>query len=378
MRNSQGRSHARSRARTVIPFTLVLAGLLALALTSIGSARARPKCFGQTATIVGNNGPNNISGTGGKDVIYAGGGNDTIKTPSGPKNQGKDIICGGPGNDGIVGNGDSEKLIGGPGNDLIKSGNGQNLVVGDNANPSGGESGGTGKDDLIGGRAADFIVGDNYASGNATGGASDKNFRAGAGPDVVIGDSASVGAGNATGGGNDRMGGADGNDLVIGDSYTVSGVASGGGSDDNNSGPGSDLAVGDSYTKTGTATTGGGRAIDELHAADGGDFGTKCKPNATACPDVFYGDNYRQACADNQSVDANARVDVIRCENANTHGGGPDLLTPDRGADFMNGGLPDPDGAGTNVDRCSGGDGFDTATSCKGIQGGFEKELPFP
>ena len=55
-----------------------------------------------------------------------------------------------------------------------------------------------------------------------------------------------------------------------------------------------------------------------------------------------------------------------------------DPLTPDQGDDFMNGGFPDPDGAGTNVDRCSGGTGFDTATNCKGIQGGFENELPFP
>lgn len=376
MRNSQGSTHVRPRMGVrIIPFALVLAGLIVFALTSIGSARARPKCFGQTATIVGNNAANTISGTARNDVIYAGGGNDTIKTPSGPKNQGRDIICGGPGNDDIYGNGDSEKLIGGPGDDFIKSGNGKNLVVGDNAKPAGNLSGGTGRDDLVGGRGGDFMVGDNYASGNATGGASDKNFRAGAGPDVVIGDSASVGTGNATGGGNDRMGGADGNDLVIGDSYTKSGIAKGGGNDDNNSGPGNDLAVGDSYTVSGTAI---GSGKDALHAADGGDFGTKCKPDATACPDVFYGDNYRQACAANRSVDANARVDVIRCENQNTQGGGVDLLTPDRGDDFMNGGLPDPDPGGTNVDRCSGGAGTDTATSCHGIQGGFEKELPFP
>src|SRR4051794_3618454 len=239
MRNSPGSNHVRPRIGIrVIPFALVLAGLIALALTSIGSARARPKCFGKAATIVGSNGPNTISGTPHNDVIVTLGGNDTVKTPSGPKNQGKDIICTGPGNDEIVGNGDSEKFSGGPGDDLIKSGNGANLVVGDNANPSGNESGKTGRDDLIGGRGGDFIVGDNYASGNATGGANDKNTRAGAGPDVVIGDSASVGSGNATGGGDDRMGGASGNDLVIGDSYTKGGIATGGGRDDNNSGPG--------------------------------------------------------------------------------------------------------------------------------------------
>ena len=161
---------------------------------------------------------------------------------------------------------------------------------------------------------------------------------------------------------------------MIGDSYTKSGVATGGGDDDNNSGPGADLAVGDSYTVSGTAI---GSGMDVLHAADGGDLNATCHP-ANSCADVFYGDNYRRACAANRSVDANARVGVIRCENQDTGGGGPDLLTPDQGDDFMNGGFPDPDGAGTNVDRCSGGTGFDTATNCKGIQGGFENELPFP
>jgi len=351
---------------------------MTFALTSIGSARARPKCFGETATIVGNNGPNKISGTAHNDVIYGGGGNDTIKTPSGPKNQGKDIICGGPGNDDIVGNGDSEKFSGGPGNDFIKSGNGNNLVVGDNANVSGNESGASGRDDLVGGRGPDFIVEDNYAKGGNAGNASpDDNIRAGAGPDVVIGDNASLG-GNATGGANDRMGGASGNDLVIGDSYTTTGAAIGGGNDDNNSGPGQDLAVGDSYTKAGTASTEGGSAVDELHAADGGDFDATCHP-ANSCADVFFGDNYRAACAANRSVDANARVDVIRCVNQNTNGGGPEFnMNPDQGDDFMDGGLPDPDPGGTEGDRCSGGTGFDIATSCHGIQGGYENELPFP
>lgn len=377
MRKSQGRSHARNRARRVIPFALVLGALIALAVTSIGSARARPKCFGQKATIVGTNGPNNIKGTARKDVIYAGGGNDTIKTPSGPRNQGNDVICGGPGNDDIVGNSDSEKLIGGPGNDEIKSGNGNNLVVGDNANPRGNETGPLGRDDMTGGRGADFMVGDNYAAGNATGGADDINFKAGDGPDTVIGDSASVGDGNASGGGDDRMGGASGNDTVIGDSYAKTGNAVGGGKDDNNSGPGQDLAVGDSYSQSGNTSVGNGPAIDELHAADGGDFDKTCHP-ANSCADVFYGDGYRAACAANRSVAANAQIGVIRCEAQHNAGGGYDLLNTDQGDDFMNGGLPDPDGQGTHVDRCSGGSGRDTATRCKGIQDKFEREIPYP
>lgn len=377
MRNSPGSSSVRRRSRAAIPFVLVLVGLIALVVTSIGSARSRPKCFGQRATIVGTNGPDHIQGTAHKDVIYARGGNDTIKTPSGPKNQGNDVICGGPGNDEIVGNGDSEKLIGGPGNDKIKSGNGSNVVVGDNANPKGNETGPVGRDDLTGGRGADFMVGDNYAAGNATGGADDINTKAGAGPDTVVGDSASVGAGNASGGGDDRMGGADGNDTVIGDSYAKTGNAVGGGNDDNNSGPGQDLAVGDSYTKSGHTGVGGGRAIDELHAADGGDFDATCHP-ANSCSDVFYGDGYRAACAQSRSVADNAQISVIRCESQFNAGGGPDLLNTDQGVDFMNGGLPDPDGQGTNVDRCAGGKEKDIVTRCKVIQDTTFRVIPFP
>jgi RTX calcium-binding nonapeptide repeat (4 copies) len=375
-----GNLTCRRTRSTVITFALVLVGLITLAYTSIGSARARPKCFGQTATIVGTSGNNEISGTAHKDVIFAGGGNDTIEARNTRANHGRDIICGGPGNDEITGNNESEKLIGGPGNDVFRAGNGNDLVVGDNANPKGNESGPTGKDDLAGSGGRDFMVGDNYGTGNVRGGASDKNFRAAGSGDTVIGDSASVGSGNATGGGDDRMGGASGNDLVIGDSYTVSGTATGGGDDDNNSGPGADLAVGDSYTKTGTATSGGGSASDAVHAADGGDFDVTCKP-ANSCADVFYGDSYRAACAQNRTVLANATVDVIQCEHQNTEGGGPDLLNSDQGNDFMNGGLPYPDdipGTGDSVDRCDGGTGTDTATSCKPIKRGFEHKLSFP
>ena len=97
MSNSPGSSDGCPRSRaSIIRFALILVGLVALAVTSIGSARARPECFGRTATIVGTAGSNNIKGTARKDVIYAGGGNDTIQAPSGPGNQGNDIICGGP------------------------------------------------------------------------------------------------------------------------------------------------------------------------------------------------------------------------------------------------------------------------------------------
>jgi hypothetical protein len=364
--------NTRGRANLgLLPFAAVVAILVGLVIAAVGSARAKPTCFGKPATIVSN--AKTISGTAGKDVIVAGGGNNKIETKNHKRDHGKDIICSGPGSDKIVGNADAETIIGGPGNDVVTAGNGNDLIVGDNANPKGSEGGPTGKDDLAGSGGNDFMVGDNYASGDASGGASDKNFRAASGKDVVIGDSASVGNGNATGGGNDRLGGANGNDLVVGDSYAKSGVATGGGDDDNNSGPGKDLAVGDSYSMTGRATTGGDSAIDELQGADGGDFGKTCKRGT--CDDVFYGDSFVASCG------KDATIQAISCQAARATGGGPDRLTPDQGNDFMNGGLPDPDqvsGSGDNVDRCAGGKGTDTATRCKDIQDGFERNVFFP
>jgi hypothetical protein len=355
MGRSPGRLDVR-RFPSVLAPVMVLTALAALIAASGASARAKPKCFGQAATIVGTNGADHIQGTAHKDVIAALGGNDTIETKDVKRNHGNDIICGGNGNDTIRGDPDSEKIIGGPGNDIIAAGNGNDLVVGDNANPNGDESGPTGNDALAGSGGADFMVGDNYASGNATGASPDtklKGFKGGGGGDTIIGDDASVGTGNAIGGANDRMGGADGNDLVIGDSYTVSGNAIGGGDDDNNSGPGQDLAVGDSYTVNGTASSGVGEGDDNLHAADGGDFDIPCDP-VSSCDDVFYGDNFAASCGLEWSI----------CSHVS--GGGFDLLNTDEGADFMNGGPPSTDGGGKLRDRCSGGpDAPDVSYQCE-------------
>jgi hypothetical protein len=360
---------------TIIPFTLVLAGFIALALTSIGSARERPQCFGKSATQVGTDHADTIVAKPGA-VVVARGGNDTIKVATGDHSG--HVICGGAGDDYVKAIGGDDTVVGGPGNDELHSGNGDDLAVGDNANPRGNESGATGRDFVGGANGRDFIVGDNYATGDARGGSSEKNLTAGAGRDVVIGDSASVGGGDATGGAGDtHLAGASDDDLVVGDSYTVSGVASGGGDDHVDGGPGQDLQVGDNYTKTGTAS-GGGR--DAVQGADGGDAAATCHP-ANSCADVFYGDNYRAACAKSRSVADNAKADVILCENEFTHGGKPDQLTSDQGNDFLNGGLPNPDpgaGSGTTVDRCDAGPALDTATSCKPIKRGFERGLPFP
>jgi RTX calcium-binding nonapeptide repeat (4 copies) len=354
---------------------IAAAALIALALASSGSARARGSCFGQPATITGTNGADNIKLTANKDIVDARGGNDTIQAGSTRTSHGKDIICGGDGNDKITGNNEDNILIGGPGDDDIKGGPGDDLIVGDNANPKGTESGPTGSDTLNGTGGKDFVVGDNYASGNVTGASPDKDIVGLDANDTVIGDDASLN-GNATGGANDRMAGADGNDLIVGDSYAPKGTASGSGDDNLNAGPGNDVEVGDNYTVSGRASGGGD---DKLAGPDGGDFGVTCKPK-DPCDDTFYGDNYVASCAPNSSPQAQASHAVIQCVAARGGPtGGVDLLTPDQNNDFMNGGPPDTGGPnGKDPDRCSGGSGIDTATRCTPIKTGAEHVIPYP
>ena len=67
-------------------------------------------CEGETATIVGTNGNDDIVGTSGNDVIVALGGDDSIRALGG-----NDLVCGGAGND---------AMSGGAGNDLLDSGDG--------------------------------------------------------------------------------------------------------------------------------------------------------------------------------------------------------------------------------------------------------------
>lgn len=347
---------SRNRIPAVMaPIVLMVA--VSLAFTAMGTARSRPRCFGELATQVGTNHADTIVAKP-HAVVVARGGNDKITVGTGDST--KHIICGGPGDDQMKGGTGDDMLIGGPGDDVIQGGNGADLVVGDNAGPGGDVSGKTGKDDLNGSGGGDFMVGDNYTvTGNASS-ASPDDLQASSGNDIVIGDSASL-KGNATGGANDRMGGASGDDVVIGDSYAPRGTAQGGGDDDVNGGPGKDLQVGDSYTKTGTASGGG---QDKVHASDGGDANATCAPHT--CDDVLYGDNFAASCG----------LKWVSCSA--TSGGGVDLLNGDQGDDFMNGGPPDDPSLRGKGDKCAGGTGDDTSTRCEYDYPDVEHVIPYP
>lgn len=120
--------------------------------TSIGGFRltlaeapvvSPPKCQGKNATIVGNEGADQLQGTPQADVIVALGGNDNVVAKGGNDlvcaGNGKDVVSGGKGKDRMFGEGGSDTLRGGPGKDT--------------------ENGGPGKDTLIGGPKNDVCIG---------------------------------------------------------------------------------------------------------------------------------------------------------------------------------------------------------------------------
>jgi Ca2+-binding RTX toxin-like protein len=93
--------------------TAAAAGLMCLSpLASVASA-VTPTCDGRTATIVGTDGPDRLTGTPHQDVIVGFGGDDTIDGAGSA-----DIVCAGDGDDTVAVVGGS--VHGGPGNDDIK------------------------------------------------------------------------------------------------------------------------------------------------------------------------------------------------------------------------------------------------------------------
>jgi hypothetical protein len=337
-----------------VALAIAVGALVALLAVPSGSARARPTCFGKPATIVGTNHRDVITKklTRGKDIVAAKGGNDLIKASSTRNNHGEDIICGGTGSDEIAGNNEDNTIIGGPGKDKLNGGPRQDLLVGDNADPRGHETGPTGRDTLGGAGGNDFMVGDNYARGNASGASPDRRLHGARGRDTVVGENYSE-TGDASGGAADHLEGASGDDRVIGDNFAKRGRAGGTGNNDEvNTGPGADLGVGDNLTISGTAV---GSGNDDLHAADGGDAGARCV--AGECNDEYYGDNFAGVCG----------REMTTCSRV--AGGGDDLLNSDQGSDFLNGGPPNNSNARPRQDLCAGGDGPDTGTQCEFYKG---------
>ena len=114
----------------------------------VDTAGGDPNDFDQFGNPAGENLSRN--GTNGGDIIYGGGGSDTINAGGG-----NDTIYGGSGDDNIDGNGELDTLFGGSGNDTIKGANDDDRIIG-----------GYGGDNLDGGNGADKFI---YLSARDTG-----------------------------------------------------------------------------------------------------------------------------------------------------------------------------------------------------------------
>jgi len=261
-------------------------------LTGIGSAQLTG---GNSANIIDAqnfSGPTTLNGSGGADVITAGGGASTIN--------------GGAGNDTITGSGVADSISGGDGNDSVVAGAGADIVTGDAGDDilSGGDGndtlrGGAGLDTLNGGAGNDSLLGE-ADNDQLSGGLDDDTLDGGVGDDRVtesadtdftltntsltsaaLGTDTLVGITRAqlTGGASGNtinasaftgiatLDGADGNDIILspaGGSLVIGGA----GADSITGGAGADTISGDA----GNDTIRGGAGNDSIQGGDDDDL----------------------------------------------------------------------------------------------------------
>jgi Ca2+-binding RTX toxin-like protein len=150
-------------------------------------------CWGNTATIIGTYGSDNITGTASDDVIVTLGGGDTVRAQ-----ERDDFICGGSDDDLLFGDEGNDHINGGDGDDNANGGDGDDGLSGDML------GGDPGNDDLRGGN------GDDTANGND----GDDNIFDDAGYDMLSGND-----------GDYSIGGGQDNDYLYGGPNTDSGDA---------------------------------------------------------------------------------------------------------------------------------------------------------
>ena len=279
---------------------------MSLAAAGAGAQTQIPKCFGETATIVGTEGNDVLTGTDDDDVIVGLGGDDTIN--GGPEGLATDALCGGEGNDTInAGNGLIAGLSGDNGDDRYEPGDVAIAIAVYLDSPApitvdltAGTATGWGTDTMVG---IDGVIGSNL-------------------DDVLAGNARS----NLLDGraGNDRLTGLGGSDLLDGDA----------GNDVMDGGPGTDHALFGAPRAVRvdlgrrTATGWGTDRLLSIEGADGSRFA-----------DILRGSNGR---------------------NVLSGGGGNDSLNGLGGNDQLNGeGGNDRIAGGPGADRLDGGSGRD-------------------
>ena len=104
---------------------VLCAAMWAAAPPAIAQTTDPPECGGKPATIVGTDDSEELFGTSGRDVIWAGGGNDRVVAGSD-----YDIVCGGYGHDTLYGADFPDRLLGGPGNDKLVGGDAHDYLHG--------------------------------------------------------------------------------------------------------------------------------------------------------------------------------------------------------------------------------------------------------
>jgi Ca2+-binding RTX toxin-like protein len=115
---------------------LSVTALSASGLFLVPAQAADSLCFGQVPTIVGTDGDDTLTGRADvRDVIYGGGGNDSISGGDFyDDGTVPDLLCGGPGNDRLVGARGDDKLSGGGGDDYVDGTNGADVEQGNAGN----------------------------------------------------------------------------------------------------------------------------------------------------------------------------------------------------------------------------------------------------
>jgi hypothetical protein len=129
----------------------VAANNLAAATTTVIASDTRAANSGR-CTIIGDNGPNRLPGTPGRDVICGLGGNDILAGLGG-----NDVLRGGAGNDTLNGTDGNDRLNGNDGNDRLNGGTGNDRLNGNHGNDR--LDGGDGNDRLNGGSGNDWLCG---------------------------------------------------------------------------------------------------------------------------------------------------------------------------------------------------------------------------
>jgi hypothetical protein len=190
----------QARRRTTLAGILIalLVPTLSAPAGVAASAKPRPRCHGEVATILGTKRADHLVGTNGRDVIVGLGGADVIEGRGGD-----DVICAGGGKDRVLAGAGDDYVDGGAGRDSLDGQGGGDVIWS-----------GSGKGELLlGGRGNDHLILEGTLSHALAGSGNDYVDVYGRGADVDGGPGHDVLRG---GPGDDEIDGGEGRDVCAG------------------------------------------------------------------------------------------------------------------------------------------------------------------